>query len=196
MISADNTYGGLFLSAGPMTNDYSSGVEVQVGIRRAYVVFTPSWMGDGRIRKAFGVGSSIDLKRNFSLAPVYTFGTANASSTIRWQGNQGITSVKLTEKTLHHQFKLMLQYEVAPSFVVRLGPTMNQSRTIYESYQAQTITQSRSNINSPGNSTAGGVNKASSEYAPSLTSGPRVHNFWLGWEASFAVKVNILKSKQ
>jgi hypothetical protein len=197
-ISAYNRHAGWFMSVGPVLNDYSSGFEIQAGMRRAYFVFTPTWMASTRFHGGYGFGTSIDLGRNLSFNPVYSLGSSQHSSTTKWRNTQGLNELKQKEKMIHHQLKLMLQYAVAPSFVVRMGPTINQSYTTYDTYQTTTFYQKRSVIGTGlGDGPGAGVviTQVDGYKQPTLLSEQRVRNAWLGWEASIAFKINFLQKK-
>lgn len=196
---------GWFMSVGPVFSDFSSGLEVQAGIRSAYLVFTPSWMSGARYHYAFGVGTSVPLAKNLALTPVYLMGNASSTSVMRWRNVQGITEMKQTERMTHHQIKLMFQYEVNPAVMIKLGPTFNQSNTKYNSYQTTSTLIQRRTIIPPvlGDGVSAGyetgdfivVDQVESATRSSLLSEQRVRKAWLGWEASVAVKVNFSRKK-
>ena len=196
-VSVNRSHAGLFLAAGPVLNDYASGIELQAGIRRAYFVFTPSWLSNGRVHLGYGLGTSIDLGHNLSFNPVYNFFSSKHSTTSTWRNNQGINELELKEEVTHHQVKLMIQYAVSPSFVVRLGPTINQSATVYETYRTTTFIQRRSIVMSVPAGEGGMivVNQIDASNKPTLLSTQRVNDAWLGWEASFAFRLNFPAQK-
>ncbi|MEJ1240639.1 STN domain-containing protein [Chryseolinea sp. T2] len=199
-VSMNHYRPGLFVSVGPLLNDYSSGIEMQAGIQRAYFVFTPSWLSNGRFHVGYGIGTSIDLGHNLSFNPIYSFNTSRHSTTSSWRNNQGINELEMKEKTVHHQVKLMIQYAVTPSFMVKLGPTINQSTTDYDTYRTTTFVQRRSIIVDDGNGGGYGnvvvVNQVdASNKSAALLSTQRVRDAWLGWEASIALKINFLEKK-
>jgi len=203
-VSAQQNRAGLFFSVGTVLNDYSSGIELQAGIRSAYVVFTPTWMSNGKYHSAVGLGTSIPVGKNVALAPVYLFGQYHSSSTMRWRNTQGITEMKQTEKVIHHQVKLMIQYTVTPAFVVKLGPTINQSNTTIGYYQTTSSFIERRSTQMPGAGEPGGNGYVGSnivviDQLSTTKSSPlaeqHVRNAWLGWEASIAVKLNFYKEK-
>lgn len=193
-VSADKLHGGWFVSVGTVLNDYSSGFELQAGARRAYFVYTPTWMSSGRYHGGYGVGTSIDLGRNLAFTPVYILGSSQHTTTTSWRNNQGLNELKSKEKTIHHQVKLMVQYAVTPSFVVRLGPTINQSNTNYDTYYTTTFTQRRSVVPPTIHGDAYGnvivVNQVDASNKSALYSRQRVRDAWMGWEASIAFKIN------
>jgi len=202
-VSALRNRAGLFFSAGTVLNDYSSGIELQAGIRSAYLVFTPTWMSNGKYHSAIGLGTSIPLGKNLALTPVYLLGQYHSSSTMRWRNTQGITEMKQTEKAIHHQVKLMIQYTVTPAFVVKLGPTINQSNITYSYYQTTSTFIERRSSQIPGagvpdNGNAGSnitvIDQISSTKVSPLAE-QHVRNAWLGWEASIALKLNFSKGK-
>ena len=198
-ISANNMHAGWFLSLGTVLNDFSSGMELQAGIRRAYFVFTPSWMSSGRFHGGYGFGTFIDLGHNLSFTPVYSLGTSQHSTTNQWRNSQGINELKEKEKTIHHMVKLMVQYAITPSFVVKLGPTINQSSTTFETYQPTMFIQRRSVVTSGigdgGGTTVVVVDQVSTGDKSALLSEQRVRNARMGWEASIAFKVNFQGKK-
>jgi len=207
MISANNMHAGWFMSIGPVLNDYSSGFEIQAGIRKAYFVFTPTWIGSTRYHGAYGIGTSFDLGHNLSLNPVYSLGSSQHSTTTKWRNSQGVNELRQKEDMIHHQIKLTIQYAVTPMFVVKLGPTINQSYTTYDTYQSTTLfypsgfadLYERRPIMTPGmNGGYGGVTvvtQVDGYNKPTLLSEQRVRNAWLGWEASIAFKLNFLQKK-
>jgi hypothetical protein len=198
-ISANNGHAGWFLSFGTVLNDFSSGFELQAGARRAYFVFTPSWMSSGRFHGGYGLGTAIDLGNNLSFTPVYSLGTSQHSSTTRWHNSRGINELKEKEKTIHHMMKLMLQYAITPSFVVKLGPTINHSNTTKDTYQTTTLIQRRSVVTSGigdgGEATVVVVDQIDASNKSALLSEQHMRNAWLGWEASIAFKVNFKGGK-
>ena len=199
-ISVNNMHAGWFLSVGPLLNDYSSGFELQAGIRRAYFVMTPGWMSNGRFRAGFGLGTSIDVGHNLSFTPIYSLATPQHTQTTSWRNSQGVNELKVKEKTVHHQLKLMVQYAVTPAFVVKLGPTINQSSTTHDTYQTTMFIVRRSIVTpaiggagSAGNTVV--VNQVDASSTPTLLSTQRTRNAWMGWEASIAFKINFLERK-
>ena len=105
----------------------------------------------------------------------------------------------MKEKTVHHQIKLTIQYSVTPSFMVKLGPTINQSTTDYDTYRTTTFVQRRAVIVSDPNGGGYGnvvvVNQVDASNKASLLSTQRVRDAWLGWEASIAFKINFQNKK-
>ena len=199
-ISTDYLNRGWFVSVGSVLGDYASGFEIQAGLRSVYLVFTPTWMGTKGYRGAYGVGTSVNLTRNFSFVPVYSIGTAGSSSTERWRNTQGLVQLKFTERITHHQFKLMWQYDVSPSVFVKLGPTINQTRTRYASYQSVSLAQLRpvsvAMIKGDANTLkVGGVMYDNIQSQSSLLSEQLVRRFWIGWEASVGVRIDFFKNQ-
>jgi hypothetical protein len=198
-ISANSGHAGWFLSVGTVLNDFSSGFELQAGARRAYFVFTPSWMSSGRFHGGYGLGTSIDLGNNLSFTPVYSLGTSQHSSTTRWHNSRGINELREKEKTIHHMMKLMVQYAITPSFIVKLGPTINHSNTTLDTYQTTTLVQRRSVVTSGigdgGEATVVVVDQIDASNKSALLSEQHMRNAWLGWEASIAFKVNFQGGK-
>lgn len=197
-VSARRNHAGLFISVGSVLNDYSSGFELQAGIRNAYLVFTPTWMSSGRYHNAYGFGTSVQLARNLSFTPIYIFGKSSSFSSTWWRNSQGLTEMKLTEKMVHHQVKLMLQYAVAPSVMLKLGPTLNQSSTVYNCYQTTTFAPRRAIIGTGidgGSAVVVVVDQPAASQQDDVLSEQRVRKAWIGWEASVAIKVNFSPKK-
>lgn len=201
-INSRNTHSGLFFSAGATLNDYSTGLELQAGIRQIYAVFAPGWLRNGDYHPAYGLGSSFNLTHNFSFNLVYLFGTISGSeSYFRISKYSHPSQVLIQHSAQHHQLKLMLQYALTPNFVVKLGPTLNQTSTTFKyhetpiviiqvvrgdpySHDAQfhTVTYS---------SSTGGYGTARTPVYQDY----RTRDFWIGWEASISFKLNFLPHK-
>ena len=194
---------GWFISAGTVLNDYSSGFELQAGIRSAYVVFVPTWTSNLLYHQGIGLGTSIPILRDLVIAPIYVLGKSQDLLAAGWnEGRDAVGSTK-KEKVIHHQLKLMVQYAVAPSVIVKLGPTINQSTTTVDFYKVTSTVIERRAVLRPSISglgevppTAGLVTVDRITTTRSSKVGESVdRKSWLGWEASVAVKINFLKGK-
>lgn len=183
---------GWFVSVGSVVNEYSAGAEIQAGLRYAYVVFSPTWLRDDQYHGGLGLGSSLQLSNVFSLRPVYTY--ASLRQTKMQQSNVVFAKspgYQMNTATDHHQFKLMVQYDISKKFKFRIGPTFNQSRATISYQLRETIDYYRTNTPpqyyqpDPGSGTHV-VFRNTVQAPPSITS----NKFWVGWEASLSYRIN------
>ncbi|HEY8935091.1 MAG TPA: STN domain-containing protein [Cyclobacteriaceae bacterium] len=193
-INKNNLHTGWFISAGALVNNYSSGLEIQAGLRSVYGIFSPSWLRKtGELHAAYGLGTSINLKRNFSINLSYLYASINRedknfSSNI----NSGASYIPCSERINHHQIKTMIQYSFTKNLNIKTGLTFNenQTRTTY----LQVIEKVVYNT-SPTGPKAG--DSAPPPPPPHETITVVKHkeftNLWLGWEASLSYKINFLR---
>jgi hypothetical protein len=182
---------GWFISVGSVVNEYSAGAEIQAGLRYAYVVFSPTWLRDDQYHGGLGVGTSLQLSNAFSLRPVYTY--ASLKQTKMQQSNAVFAKspdYQMSTATDHHQFKVMVQYDISKNFKFRVGPTFNQSRATTSYQLRETINYYRTNAPQyyqpdPGSGTHV-VFRNTQQTPPSVTS----NKFWVGWEASLSYRIN------
>jgi len=183
-----------FISAGALVNDYSGGMEIQAGHRFAYVVFSPTWLRDDQYHGGLGIGTSLQLYKVFSLRPVYTYASMKETkidhSNSMFANSPGY---QIKTSTDHHQFKLMLQYDISKNFKLRAGPTFNQSRT-NTSYEATELSYRTSGPQYnpqyiPPNTGTGAHLVIRNNIGP--TPAPvTLTKFWVGWEASLSYRIN------
>lgn len=187
---------GWFISAGPVINSYSAGLELQAGLRQAYVVFSPTWLQDDRYHGALGIGSSLRLSDIFSINPIYSFASLKKSEAPGLNTSPGVRtpSYQISAATSHHQIKLMLQYSFSNKWSLRAGPTINQSNTTYK-YQPTEIgysvfNETRIDPHAPPET---GPRQISINQVQTTPPDVTVDKFWLGWEASFSYRINFRK---
>ncbi len=193
-LNQNDLHGGMYISIGPTISDYSSGLEIQAGIRSVYAVFSPSWLRSTTFHGAYGLGLSLDLRRNFSINPVYTFATMSKVETEQISSKFGIAQFQIDTKTKHHQIKLMLQYAFPQNFNIKIGPTFNQSTLTY-SYPEPDIMVLETyeyRIIPAGRPIAGTTNHFYATKAVTRMQDTQITKFWVGWEASLNIKINIL----
>ncbi|MEO8471598.1 MAG: STN domain-containing protein [Chryseolinea sp.] len=199
-ITSQSVHSGLFISAGATINDFSTGLELQAGIRQIYVVFAPGWLKNGDYHAAYGLGSSFYLTHNFSFNPVYLFGTISGSeSYFRINKYSYPSQILIQHNVRHHQLKLMLEYAITPNVLVKLGPTLNQTSTTYEYHEMPIIITQLVRgdpyshdvkfhyENTTGTSTATGKAPIYEDF--------HMSDFRIGWEASISFKLNFFPRK-
>ncbi len=184
---------GWFVSVGSLVNDYSAGVEVQAGLRHAYVVFTPTWLRDDEYHGALGLGTSLKLSNSFSLRPVYSYASMKETKT-DYANTVFVKSpaYQISTATTHHQVKLMLQYDVSEKMKFRVGPTFNHSSTT-STYQATEVLyhrQAPSEYNAPPGGDGPGPRTVFRSNPSQLPASLKANKFWVGWEASFSYRIN------
>lgn len=193
--TARNLHGmGWFTSVGPVINSYSAGLELQAGLRQAYVVFIPTWLQDDQFHGALGIGTSLRLSGIFSINPVYSFASLKKTETPGLTTTPGVRtpSYQINAATSHHQIKLMLQYSFSNKFNLRAGPTFNQSNTNYQYQPTVTgYTVFNDMHTDPHAPLETGPRQISiTNQAQTVPSDVTVNKFWLGWEASFSYRIN------
>ncbi|MEJ7644748.1 MAG: STN domain-containing protein [Chryseolinea sp.] len=194
-LNTNNLHRGWFISVGPMMNNFSKGFEMQAGLRQIYAVFSPTWLESGKFHGAYGLGTSLPLSRNFFLNPVYSFAKVSQSEII----STGRIPYREDQTINHHQVKLLLQYAISKNISIRVGPTLNQVKTIYK-YQYPEIRTFIVNNGQGffGSGTGLGPDKVlynanlpiTSAYVIKNTPVIRTNNFNVGWEASLSYKLN------
>jgi len=194
-LNRNNKHWGWFVAAGTMFNDYSSGMELQAGVRAVYAVFNPSWMQGNQFHGAYGMGTSILIGRNFSINPVYTYANVNwkfpdefAKASLRQP------AYRLTIATHHHQFKLMMKYSVTSFLQLQAGPTFNRAYTRYRFTEAdraffRTWTPEMA-LALPTNSYHSATPGAAMEVYAIRPSSYQSVKSWIGYEASILVRIN------
>jgi hypothetical protein len=178
-----------FVSAGTVVNDYSAGMEIQAGHRYVYVAFSPTWLHDDLYHGGLGIGTSLQLSNVFSLRPIYSYASMKQTKTDHNTMFAKSPGYQINTVTDHHQFKLMLQYDISNNFKLRAGPTFNQSRasTRYEATEVNYRTSGPQY--SPPNTGTGThlVFRSNIGPAPAPVT---LKKFWVGWEASLSYRIN------
>jgi hypothetical protein len=126
------------VSAGLFANDYSGGTEIRAGVRPLYAVLNAGLIQGGYLRKGYGVGTTLQLSRKFSVNPIYTF------SDLKVRKEIGMNLYAIS--TRHHQFKMMMQFAVTRNITVMAGPSFNTMMSEY-TYQS---TRWQAHAGSPG----------------------------------------------
>ena len=188
-INKNNIHTGWFMSAGVLVNDYASGLEIQAGLRSVYGIISPSWLRQtGELHNAYGLGTSINLKRNFSVNLAYLYASINREDK-NYSSNisSSASYVPCSRRINHHQVKLLLQYALNKNLNIKTGLTFNQNQTRTTYLQAIQV-----------NNTHDGGPKIGAGPPPPLETVMLVKhdqfvNMWLGWEASLSYKINFIR---
>jgi hypothetical protein len=113
-------------------NEYAGGLELNFGLPYVYGVLNSGLMRGGHLRTGFGIGTSISVKPNISLNPVYSFARVKekqdhiVNDRIDLVIRDGVRVVGN-----HHQMKLLFNIQAFPRIAFRVGPTINFLKTNY-----------------------------------------------------------------
>jgi hypothetical protein len=185
---------GWFLSAGVVVNDYSTGAEIQFGIRSLYLVVSPAVLGTGSYYGAYGIGTSIAIDQKLSLTPAYTFSNKNDKQYYQELSYDNVLFGESNTRARHHQFKLLAQYTLSRNIQVRVGPVLNlyASRTRYTNTIAATRVAVRGQYYDAANRSGYAVAVPA---MPVLVSSYQLEadhytRRWIGWQASISYRLN------
>jgi hypothetical protein len=200
-INIKNRHRGWFISGGLRLSQYSGGAEFRAGIRPLYVVFSPGLIKGGRYHGAYGLGTTLLLKKNLSFNPMYTYFTfqqkANFPELLKAETFPSTFDLAFTAR--HHQVKLLFQYSFSNNVNIQVGPVFNTLRTIYHLPQQIIVNE----IIEPSTSSLEGARTVSYGSSSSSQQGriikrfaqypPQTLRVWLNWEASISYKLNFFK---
>ncbi|WP_236675803.1 DUF4974 domain-containing protein [Chryseolinea lacunae] len=188
---------GWFASGGFVLNDYSVGAEFQAGMRPFYAVLGAAWMSDSKYKGSYGVGSSLHIKRNFSVNPVISFSpmTETTRTTSNFYGRFVEENVRIT--AAHWQMKWMVQYTIGRNLNLRAGPTFNRLTTTFD-YQDVTIGHYEKSgvVALPSRGVSGSYDRQPETVVTKvIIINPRRLDYqalqhWVGWEASISYRIN------
>lgn len=122
----------LIASVSLIGNEFAGGLELNFGLPYVYGVLNTGLMRGGYLRSGFGIGTSIPVKPNVSLNPVYTFARVKekqdhiVNDRINLIIRDGVRVVGH-----HHQMKLLFHIQAFPRVAFRVGPTINFLKTNY-----------------------------------------------------------------
>lgn len=122
----------LVASVSLIGNEFAGGLELNFGLPYVYGVLNSGLMRGGYLRTGFGIGTSIPVKPNVSLNPVYTFARVKekedhiVNDRINLVIRDGVRVVGN-----HHQMKLLFHIQAFPRVAFRVGPTINFLKTNY-----------------------------------------------------------------
>lgn len=194
-INTKNNHPGWFVSGGFMVNDYSAGVELQAGIKPVYLIWTPAWLGTGKYYGGYGVGTSIALKANFSFSPAYMYGHRDQKETYFERGMYGrVTANQVAFTAKHHQFKVMMQYNVSENIQIRMGPVFNYMLSRY-SYPVwdKTIVINGSPLEDYGARPTSSTPVTVTVIRESKQGSYQDFKSWVGWQAGISYRINFFR---
>ncbi len=134
---------GWFVSGGIFANDITyGGLEIQGGLRRAFVVLNAGLLEGSRYRIGYGAGTSLPLDRRWDLQLTYTFARMREEDNVKLAGHSWNGAVirdnSLRISLRHQQVKAMLHYRLTPRVDLLFGPTLN---LIHARYTQRTVTE-------------------------------------------------------
>ena len=193
-LNLNTMHSGWFVSAGPIVNDYSAGVEVQFGLKFIYAVYDASWLKNGQLHSAYGLGTSVPLTHNFSINPAYTYsGWSEYQTQINTMfgpdGAKAIVESSNKELTRHHQFKLLIQYSFSKNVRVQVGPVFSKVSRRYSMPEAGTAVMTEF-TQAPPYSGSRVMQTRTINHVYLVSPDIHTYNLWLGWEASVSYKLN------
>lgn len=184
---------GWFVLAGIAFNDYSSGFEVQGGVKSLYLIFSPTFISMEKLHAAYGIGTSIRLSEKFAVNPSYLYARMNESETFTYFGLPSFREKAIID---HHQVRLSLQYDHSKNISVRAGPTFNYYKSNY-SYQAAEKSYFAAKYTRQYFVYVEGVPLAPPRQTviKSMLQPNQVEKLQLGWEIVVAYRINFLKTR-
>lgn len=112
------------VSVAAFANDYAAGTEVHAGTRTLYAVASTGYLRSGCFRNGIGAGTSLQIKPQLYLNPVYTYGRLRYT-----EEYNAFNTLKVTAH--HHQLKFMLTYALNKHIAFQLGPAFNLLKSHY-----------------------------------------------------------------
>lgn len=195
-VSLNNSHPGWFVSAAFVLNDYSAGAELQGGLRSIYLVFSPTWLKDGRYHGAYGVGTSFLMKHNVSLNTVYTYAVLKDEQSNSAVEVDGFSKDDLASSSKHHQVRFMIQYSITRNISLRGGLAINHMTTTHQFPTGDFVAYKRSvfsSISVGGGYSSYPYRQASIAGNPEPPPGFQTINMWMGWETSVSYKINFFQ---
>ncbi len=169
----------LFVSVGPILNEYSAGVEFQLGFRRLYMVTDMSILSNGDMLNGYGLGTNLRLTDRLALRPMYSFSAYRKFDQELHYGADGrMFMTNFVANSRYHKMKWMLQYAAAGKITLSIGPTFNMLRSEI-TYSGVRPVSSYSSSDYRKQSTIFTVPEGSTQISKS----------WLGWEASIGYRI-------
>jgi Secretin and TonB N terminus short domain len=169
-----------FVSAGPLLNEYSAGVEFQIGIPNVYAVTNITLLNNGDMIQGYGLGTRLRLTDRFSLQPVYTFSHYRRfDNELHYAPDGRLVRTNYAADSKIHKMKLMIQYASVGRLTFSMGPSFNylNSKLTYADVAANAAIYTS------------GYRKYSTIFTvPEGTS--RVSKSWIGWEATIAYRIS------
>jgi hypothetical protein len=183
----------MYTSLGLMINEYSGGVELQVGLPTLYAVLNTGLMREGYFRAGYGLGTAIPIKPMITFNPIYTYATLNRKED--YVIDQNINFVMkdgIKVKGQHHQVKFLIQMRPFKHFRVHVGPTFNFLKTSFAYQKGQTL-YTDVVITNPTNGSIGySVNSSQVRIIRSVYSTPLDYStfkWWVGIEAGISYSI-------
>lgn len=182
---------GWFASVGTVVNDYSSGLELQGGVRPLYGIVHPRWSARQGFYGIYGIGNSFTLMRNFSFSTIYMYSGNKQSNTFypySLPGAQASPEFQLTRTTRHHQVKFALQYAMSRNVTFRLGPVLNYKTTVTEllPVAVNPIYEGTFTYRLPGTQASQVIYQGGQFTSNTF----RRTQSWLGWEGAVSYRIN------
>ncbi|WP_276369408.1 DUF4974 domain-containing protein [Chryseolinea sp. H1M3-3] len=183
----------LYSSLGLMINEYSGGIEMQVGLPSLYAVLNAGLMREGYFRAGYGLGTAIPLKPRITLNPIYTYATLNRKED--YVIDQNINFVMkdgIKVKGQHHQVKFLIQMRPFKHIRLHVGPTFNFLKTSFDYQKGQTF-YTDVVITNPTNGSIGySVNSSQVRIIRSVYPTPSAYStfkWWVGIEAGISYSI-------
>jgi len=132
-----------FVSGGVFANDITyGGLEIQGGLRNAFVVVNAGLLEGSTYRIGYGAGTSLSLHRRWDLQLTYTIARMRQKDDVRLVGHSW-NGVVIRDNSLHislrhQQIKALLHYHVSSRVDLSFGPTLN---LLYARYTQRTVTE-------------------------------------------------------
>lgn len=200
-INFNNRHRGWFAAIGTSVGDGSAGVELQAGLPFAYAVFRPRYSAEHGLFGAYGVGTGINLSGNYSMNAIYMFsGVTSTTSAFPYSGpySQQGPELRHTENQRHHQVKLVLQYNFANNFSLRVGPVLN-----YRNTREQTVIIPTSNYYEGSYASIQYASRTPENFTliyknGQLVAASRIERHlesWVGWDATVTYRINFFRRR-
>lgn len=190
-VNINNRHSGWFASVGTFVSDYSTGLELQAGLRYVYAVVQPRWSQERGFYGIYGVGNSLMLMRNFSFNTIYMYSGYTTSESV-YPYSSPVARLgpefQLTQTTRHHQVKFAVQYALSKNFTVRAGPVLN-----YQTFFAELVPVNIAPVYEgtvvyrQSGSQQTDVVYQNGQFTSSTF---RTAKSWLGWEGAISYRIN------
>lgn len=196
-VNLKNAHSGWFVSAGFLINDYSAGAELQAGLRSVYLVYVPAWLKDGQYHGAYGVGTSLLLKRNLSLNTVYTYAFLKDEENYAANTFETISKEGQSSSSKHHQFRLTLQYSLTRNLSLRAGVILNHLATTHHLPERNLVTYRFISVAGrlPVTNRYSSFPYSQAGISEAQQTPPRFQTFsmWMGWETGISYRLNFYR---
>ncbi len=183
----------VYSSLGLMINEYSGGVEMQVGLPALYAVLNAGLMREGYFRAGYGLGTAIPLKPMITINPIYTYAALNRKEDYVIDQNSNLVMKDgIKVKGRHHQVKFLIQMRPSEHIRLHVGPTFNFLKTSFAYQKGEIFYTDIATSNQTNGYIGYSVNSSQVRIIRSVYSTPSDYStskWWVGIEAGISYSI-------